>query len=48
MFIGSGERIEFVHRVQSRDAFASGALRAVRFAVKAKPGLYGMQDVLGI
>lgn len=48
MFIGSGERIEFVHRVQSRDAFASGALRAVRFAVKAKTGLYGMRDVLGI
>jgi 4-hydroxy-tetrahydrodipicolinate reductase len=48
MLIGSGERIEFVHRVQSRDAFASGALRAVRFAVQARPGLYDMRDVLGI
>lgn len=48
MFIGSGERIEFVHRVQSRDAFAAGALRAVRFAVRAKPGLYDMRDVLGM
>ncbi len=48
MFIGGGERIEFAHRVQSRDAFASGALRAVRFVVTAGTGLYDMRDVLGI
>ena len=48
LFGGIGERIELVHRAQSRDTFAQGALRAVRFVVKASPGLYNMGDVLGI
>ena len=43
-----GERIELVHKVQSRDAFAQGAIRAVKFVYNAKPGLYDMQDVLGL
>ncbi|MDI6781538.1 MAG: 4-hydroxy-tetrahydrodipicolinate reductase [bacterium] len=48
MFIGDGERLEITHRVQNRDTFASGALRAARFAANASPGLYNMMDVLGI
>jgi len=48
LFGGIGERIELVHRAQSRDTFAQGALRAVRFVAKAPPGLYDMGDVLGI
>ena len=47
-FIGPGERIELSHRAHNRDNFARGALVAARFAVKAKPGLYDMQDVLGL
>ena len=43
-----GERIELVHKAQSRDAFAKGALRAARFVTRASPGLYDMQDVLGL
>jgi 4-hydroxy-tetrahydrodipicolinate reductase len=43
-----GERIELVHKVHSRDALAKGALRAARFVVQAAPGLYDMQDVLGL
>ena len=43
-----GERIELTHRAQSRDALASGALKAARFVVTSKPGLYDMQDVLGL
>jgi 4-hydroxy-tetrahydrodipicolinate reductase len=43
-----GERLELTHRAQSRDNFARGALRAVRFIAAAKPGLYTMQDVLGL
>ena len=43
-----GERIELVHKAQSRDAFTTGALRAAKFACAAKPGLYDMQDVLGL
>ena len=48
LFGGMGERIELVHRAQSRDTFAQGALRAARFVEKAPPGLYDMGDVLGI
>lgn len=47
-FVGQGERIELTHRAQSRDTFAHGALVAARFATKARPGLYDMQDVLGL
>ena len=43
-----GERLELTHRAHSRDTFARGALRAARFIAGAKPGLYSMQDVLGL
>lgn len=43
-----GERIELIHRASSRDTFASGALRAAAWAGTQKPGLYSMQDVLGL
>jgi len=47
-FIGEGERVELTHKAHNRDNFARGALRAARFAASAKPGLYDMQDVLGL
>lgn len=47
-FVGPGERIELTHRALTRDIFARGALRAALFAVGAQPGLYDMQDVLGL
>jgi 4-hydroxy-tetrahydrodipicolinate reductase len=43
-----GERIELTHRASSRDTFASGALRAAQWVTSQKPGLYSMQDVLGL
>ena len=43
-----GERLELTHRAHSRDTFARGALRAARFVASAPPGLYSMQDVLGL
>lgn len=49
LFAGEGERIEITHRAQSREAFAQGALRAVRFIHGKKDGLvYTTWDVLGI
>lgn len=48
MFGGLGERLEFIHRAQSRENFARGAIRAAQWLAKKKPGLYGMQDVLGL
>jgi len=47
-FIADGERIELTHRASSRDTFASGALRAAQWVRAQKPGLYSMQDVLGL
>jgi 4-hydroxy-tetrahydrodipicolinate reductase len=43
-----GERLELTHRAHSRDTFARGAVRAVRWIVGRPPGLYSMQDVLGL
>jgi len=48
MFAGTGERIELVVRSASRMTYASGALRAARFLQGRPPGLYDMQDVLGL
>ena len=45
-FFGQMEEIELRHRADSREIFARGALRAAKFAVGAKPGLYSMEDVL--
>ena len=47
-FAGTGERIEITHRAGSRENFAAGALRAVRFVVGRDRGLYGMDEVLGL
>lgn len=46
LFIGDEEVIEIKHHAQSKRIFAAGAVRAARFAVKQKPGLYDMKDVL--
>jgi 4-hydroxy-tetrahydrodipicolinate reductase len=48
IFANVGERVELTHKASSRDTFAFGALRAARWAVGKKPGLYDMQDVLGL
>ena len=47
-FAGTGERIEITHRSSSRATYAQGAMRAARFVVAQKPGLYDMDDVLGL
>jgi 4-hydroxy-tetrahydrodipicolinate reductase len=48
IFAGTGERLELTHKASSRDTLANGALRAALWVVKQKPGLYDMQDVLGL
>ncbi len=47
-FAGTGERLEITHRSNSRANYAAGSLRAVRFLQGRAPGLYGMDDVLGL
>jgi 4-hydroxy-tetrahydrodipicolinate reductase len=48
LFAGTGERIEITHKSSSRQTYAQGALRAARFLMDHGPGLYGMDDVLGL
>lgn len=48
IFAANGERVELTHKASSRETFANGALRAAQWVVKQKPGLYDMQDVLGL
>ncbi|MDO9573177.1 MAG: 4-hydroxy-tetrahydrodipicolinate reductase [Candidatus Omnitrophota bacterium] len=46
IFCGNSERIEVKHQAHSRDLFAVGALKAVKWIVGKPAGLYTMQDVL--
>jgi 4-hydroxy-tetrahydrodipicolinate reductase len=48
IFAGTGERVEITVRSASRMTYALGALRACRFLAGRPPGLYDMQDVLGL
>jgi len=48
IFTGPGEQLELVHRAQSRETFATGALAAAKWALDKPAGLYTMQDVLGL
>ena len=48
LFAGTGERIEITHRSTSRANYAQGSLRAARFLAGRPPGLYDMDQVLGL
>lgn len=48
IFAGDGERVELTHKASSRTIFAVGALAAAKWVKGQKPGLYGMDDVLGL
>jgi 4-hydroxy-tetrahydrodipicolinate reductase len=48
IFAANGERLELTHKASSRETFANGAFRAAEWVVKQKPGIYSMQDVLGL
>lgn len=48
LFADLGERVEITHRASSRMTFANGAVRAADWLMGQPPGLYDMQDVLGL
>ncbi len=48
IFGGPGESLELTHRAANRGIFARGALRAAKWIINKPPGLYSMQDVLGL
>jgi 4-hydroxy-tetrahydrodipicolinate reductase len=47
-FSGPAESLELTHRAANRGIFARGALRAAKWIINKPPGLYSMQDVLGL
>lgn len=48
MFAALGERLELTHKASDRNIFARGALRAAHWLINRSPGVYDMQDVLGL
>jgi len=48
MFAALGERLELTHKASDRMIFARGAVHAAHWAVRQTPGVYDMQDVLGL
>ena len=48
LFADIGERVEITHKASSRMTFARGAVRAAGWLAGRAPGLYDMQDVLGL
>jgi 4-hydroxy-tetrahydrodipicolinate reductase len=48
MFATGGERLELTHKASDRMIFARGAIHAGEWLINQKPGLYNMQDVLGL
>ncbi len=48
IFAALGERVELAHKASDRAIFARGALRAAQWLAGRKPGVYDMQDVLGL
>lgn len=48
IFAAMGERLELHHKAEDRALFARGALTAARWAFGRPPGLYSMDDVLGL
>lgn len=45
-FFGENETLEITHTAYSRQVFADGALKAAKFIVIQKPGLYNMKDLV--
>lgn len=48
LFAAPGERFEITHRAESRATFANGAVKAALWLKNRPPGLYTMQEVLGL
>lgn len=48
LFAGNSERIEIRHMAHSRQIFVKGAVRAAEWVCSQKPGIYSMDDVLGL
>ena len=49
LIAGDGERLEIIHRANSRQAFVNGVIKAIRYIPTAPSGkISDMGDVLGL
>ena len=49
LYAGPGERIELKHQAHSRECFTNGAIKAIKFIVKAEDNrIYSTSEVLGL
>jgi len=49
LFAGEGERLEIIHRANSRQSFVNGVMKAIRYVLTAPEGrISDMGDVLGL
>jgi 4-hydroxy-tetrahydrodipicolinate reductase len=48
LFAGQGERLELIHRSHTRDHFARGAVRGAVWLKGRPPGLYRIEEALGL
>ena len=49
LYAGPGERIEFKHQAHTRDCFASGAIKAIKFIAQASENrIYSTREVLNL
>ena len=49
LYAGPGERIELKHQAHSRECFATGAIKAIKFVVRQNENrIYSMKDVLNL
>jgi 4-hydroxy-tetrahydrodipicolinate reductase len=49
LYAGSGERIEFKHQAHSRECFANGAIKAIKFIAAVEENkIYSTSEVLGL
>lgn len=48
IFAGDVERLEIVHRADTRECFGNGAVKAARWVISQPAGMYDMKNVLGL
>lgn len=48
LLVGRGERLELVHRAETREHFARGAVRAAVWLIGRPPGMHRIEEMLGL
>ena len=46
-FIGNSDEVQLIHKAKNRSIFVVGAIKAAKWIIDKKPGIYSMKNVLG-